>query len=179
MLEMAPLGAFSSKNLATTISPWIVTLDALERFRVAGTHTFGRAAAYLQPKQQLGHFSVQLQVDLEVDGSSTTMCKSQLEWLSWSFQDMIAHQTVNGCNLNSGDLLASGTVSGSVPGSNGCLLEMTGGKRPVKLSDGKFRRYLEDGDGVRLTGWAGKLGSDSCVGFGECFGVLQPAVKRR
>ena len=90
---------------------------------------------------------------------------------------MIAHQTINGCKLNDGDILATGTISGSEKGTNGCLFEITGGKRPLEIAEGKQRLYLEDGDGVRLTGWAGELGSDACVGFGECFGVLEPAIQ--
>jgi len=90
---------------------------------------------------------------------------------------MIAHQTINGCAIRSGDLLATGTVSGSEEGTLGCLLEMTkGGKAPIKLKSGRQRTYLEDGDAIRLTGWAGELGSETCVGFGENVGQLQSAI---
>jgi fumarylacetoacetase len=177
VLEMNPLGPLNGKSAGTSISPWIVTADALEPFRVAGTQQNDRPAPYLQPKDELNHYAVNLQVDLTVGSSSTTVCKSRLDWLYWGFRDMIAHQTINGCCVNSGDMLATGTVSGSDQGTNGCLFEVTGGKRPLKIADGKERLYLEDGDGVRLNGWAGELGSDACVGFGDCFGVLEPAIQ--
>lgn len=91
---------------------------------------------------------------------------------------MIAHQTINGCPLTPGDFLATGTISESQKGTHGCLLEATkGGKEVVTLSDGSSRTYLVDGDAVRLSGWAGELGSDECVGFGECFGVLEAALE--
>jgi fumarylacetoacetase len=177
-LEMNPLGPFSGKSAATTISPWIVTVDALEPFRVPIQVREIPEAPYLRSSDNRGHYDVNLSVDLiELSGSASTLCKSKLEWMYWTFKDMVAHQTINGCAIRSGDLLATGTVSGREEGTLGCLLEVTrGGKQSVKLSSGRERRYLEDGDSIRLTGWAGELGSDSCVGFGESFGKLEPAI---
>jgi fumarylacetoacetase len=176
--EMQPLGPFNGKSAATTISPWIVTVDALEPFLVASQEREVPEAAYLKTDDKLAQYAVNLNVDLiEPSGSSTTTCKSKLEWMYWTFKDMIAHQTINGCAIRSGDLLATGTVSGREPGTLGCLLEETrGGKQTVKLSSGAERRYLEDGDAIRMTGWAGELGSDSCVGFGESYGRIEPAL---
>lgn len=177
-LEMNPLGPFTGKSTATTISPWIVTVDALEPYKAPLPEGELSEAPYLRNADKQSHYAMDLQVGLtDSDGTESVLCKSRLEWLYWSFRHMIAHQTINGCAIRSGDLLATGTVSGREEGTLGCLLESTkGGKQNVKLSGGKERKYLEDGDTVRLTGWAGELGSDSCVGFGECSGKLEPAV---
>jgi fumarylacetoacetase len=177
-LEMNPLGPFNGKSTATTISPWIVTVDALEPFRAPVQDREIPEAPYLQSSDKQSHYAVNLRVDLiEPSNSESTLCSSRLEWMYWTFKDMIAHQTINGCAIRTGDLLATGTVSGREEGTLGCLLEATrGGKQSVRLLSGEQRRYLEDGDSVRLTGWAGELGSDACVGFGESFGRLEPAL---
>ena len=168
-LEMNPLGPFNGKSLGTSISPWIVTADALEAYRVEGTKKDSAVAPYLQSNRKASHYSVRLGVDIEAEGASTTICQSQLDWLYWSVEDMIAHQTINGCPLNAGDILATGTVSGSQKGSHGCLLEITkGGKEPIDLKKGGQRTYLQDGDAVRLTG----VTPDGIVGFGFCYGQL-------
>jgi fumarylacetoacetase len=177
-LEMNPLGPFNGKSTATTISPWIVTVDALEPFRAPVQERDIPEAPYLRSKDQQSHYAVNLRADLiEASGTESTLCNSRLEWVYWTFKDMIAHQTINGCSIRSGDLLATGTVSGREAGTLGCLLEVTrGGKQTVRLASGEQRSYLEDGDSVRLTGWAGELGSDTCVGFGESFGKLESAL---
>lgn len=171
--EMNPLGPFNGKSFGTSISPWIVTLDALEPFRTASPVRELTPAAYLRNKQERAHFAIQLGADIEADDQRYTVCQSRFEWMYWTVSDMIAHQTINGCPLNAGDLLATGTVSGSTPNSHGCLLELTkGGKDPVTLGSGKIRRYLEDGDIVRLTGVAGDVGTQNFIGFGSCYGKL-------
>jgi fumarylacetoacetase len=177
-LEMNPLGPFNGKSAATTISPWIVTADALQPFTSAVQHRENPEAPYLKGSQSNTHYAVDLRVDLqEESGPTTTLCNSNLNLMYWTFKDMIAHQTINGCAINSGDILATGTVSGSDEKSLGCLLELTsGGKKTVKLASGSERIYLDDGDIVRVTGWAGTLGSDACVGFGECVGKLEAAL---
>ncbi|ETN38878.1 fumarylacetoacetase [Cyphellophora europaea CBS 101466] len=202
-LEMPPLGPLNGKSFGTTLSPWVVPMQALEPFRCSGAarREEGKGAggggveqpvAYLRSEvgaEALGpHFRIDLQVDLfpgfheqarqglgeAVEG--VTVCRSRLDTLAYGFRDLVVHQTVNGCALRTGDLLATGTVSGSEEGSLGCLMEMTkGGKQTLKLGNGEQRVYLEDGDGVRLTGWAGELGTVECVGFGEAWGVLLPA----
>lgn len=177
-LEMNPLGPFVSKSSASTISPWIVTMDALDPFLVPEKAKEGPISSYLKSNNPLAQYQVNLRAELiDETGSTSTLCNSQLSWLHWTFRDMIAHQTINGCAIRSGDLLASGTVSGASEGTQGCLLEMTkGGKLPITLPNEKQRTYLEDGDAIRLTGWAGELGSDTCVGFGESFGRIEPAI---
>lgn len=174
-LEMNPLGPFNGKSLGTSISPWIITADALEPFRAASVAKEETVAPYLQSSSKKSHYAIQLNAEIEADGVRTTVCQSRFEWLYWNVNDMIAHQTINGCPLNAGDILATGTVSGSERGSHGCLLEATkGGKQPFKLKKGEERTYLKDNDAVRLTGWAGNPGSSEMVGFGQCFGRLLP-----
>ena len=172
-LEMDPLGPLNGKSVGTTISPWLVTREALEPFAVPGPKKDRAPAPYLDDGKEKNAYSVNLRVDVEAAGSSTTVCNSNLQCLYWNFRDMIAHQTVNGCSLRTGDILATGTVTGSADEERGCLLESTkGGKQSFQLTDGASRTYLIDGDAVAITGWAGKLGSAECVGFGECFGTL-------
>jgi fumarylacetoacetase len=170
-LEMMPLGPLNGKNFGTSISPWIVTLDALEAFRTEGAKHEEAIASYLADPQT-GSYSVDLTVEIIAQGSKTVTCRSNLgKSLYWNFRQMLAHQTVGGCSLETGDLLASGTVSGESEDARGCLLETTsGGKNPVILQDGTSRTYLENGDTVRLTGLAGPG-----VGFGDCIGALKPA----
>lgn len=181
-LEMPPLGPFNGKSFGTSISPWIVTIDALEAFRVAAPTKNPVPASYLRSSsagEKKSHFAIQLKAAIEVDGCKpVTVCESKFEWLYWTIGEMIAHQTINGCPLNAGDILATGTVSGSTVDSHGCLLEITkGGKNPVALGDDISRTYLQDGDAVRLSGVAGTWGSDEFIGFGSCYGRLQESIR--
>lgn len=172
-LEMNPLGPFNGKSFGTSVSPWVVTADALEPYRVAGPKKDLPGAPYLRSASNKTHYSVQLKVDIVADGVPSTVCESRLEWLYWTVNEMIAHQTINGCPLNPGDILATGTVSGSNSGTYGCLLETTkGGKLPITLKSGAQRTYLVDGDAVRLTGFAGSSELSDVVGFGQCYGML-------
>lgn len=172
-LEMDPLGPFNGKSFGTTVSPWVVTLDALEPFEVPGVTREIPNCSYLDDKKEKNSYALNLDVTLISAGTATTLCKSKLEWLYWTFRDMVAHQTINGCSIRPGDMLATGTVSGSTEGSHGCLLESTrGGKQSVQLVGGGSRTFLENQDVVRMTGWAGEVGSPSCVGFGDCWGTL-------
>ena len=171
---MNPLGPFNGKSFGTTVSPWVVTTDALETFRTKPPPRQKAVTSYLDDPVESSSYLMQLRAEIVHNSTSTTVCESQLEWLYWNFRHLVAHQTINGCAIQSGDILATGTVSGPEPGTFGCLLEATkGGKQAVKMSDGSERRALMDGDGVRLSGWSGKLGSDECVGFGECFGIIK------
>jgi fumarylacetoacetase len=167
---MMPLGPISGKNFGTSISPWIVTLDALEAFRTEGAKREEAVAPYLSTPET-GSYSVDLTVEIISHGKSTVTCHSNLgKSLYWNFRQMLAHQTLSGCSLETGDILASGTVSGESEDARGCLLESTwNGKTPLVLQDGTSRTYLEDGDTVRLTGLAGEG-----VGFGDCIGVIKP-----
>jgi len=173
--EYVPLGPFNSKTFATSISPWIVTLDALEPFRVAGPAQEPPPLPYLT--QGARHaFDIALEVGLKPRGGErTTICRTNLRHLYWSMAQQVAHHTVAGCNLRVGDLLGSGTVSGSEPGSWGSLLELTwNGQRPLGLNGAITRSFLEDGDEVVLTGWC--QGKGYRVGFGEVRGEILPAA---
>jgi fumarylacetoacetase len=187
--EYQPLGPFLAKNFATTVSPWVVTLDALEPFRVpAFVRPAGDPAplAYLASEQQTlaGGFDVWLEVQLSSDLMRESGCppvtvsRSNLSILYWTFAQLLAHHTCNGCNLQPGDLLASGTVSGPSDESRGCLLERTWrGTTPIELPTGEMRRFLEDGDEVVMRGWCERAGYRR-IGLGECRGVVLPAVAR-
>lgn len=165
---MMPLGPFNGKSLGTTLSPWIVTLDALEPFRAKAASQNAVRPTYLQDSSR-STYSITLQVDI-ITESASTIGTCPLENLYWTPRQMIAHSVSSGSALRTGDILATGTISGSEEGSHGCLLESTeGGTRPVRLVDGSERAFLEDGDVVRITALAG--GVDG-VGFGECVGRL-------
>ena len=185
--EYQPLGPFLGKSFATTMSPWIVTLDALEPFRAALAE---RPEGDPRPLDYLDEGSAHLRSGfalwLEVRLSTARMREQGMEPvrisrtsftnLYWSCAQLLAHHTSNGCNLRPGDLLASGTVSGSEKQNRGCLLELTWrGTEPLELSSGETRRYLEDGDEVLMRGTGTREGFAS-IGFGECRGVVLPAV---
>lgn len=173
--EAQPLGVFVSKSHRTSISPWIVTLDALEPFRVAGPTQLPEPLPYLAQHGER-NFDVQMQASLRPSGQerASVICRTNLKALYWSFAQQVAHHTSTGCNLEPGDLLGTGTVSMSGPGAQGCLYEATrDGREAIPLENGGGRTYLEDGDEVVLTAWA--QGSGYRVGFGECRGVVEPA----
>jgi fumarylacetoacetase len=183
--EYQPLGPFLSKNFASTLSPWIVTLEALAPFRTA----LQRPADDPQPLTYLdssdnrtrGAFDIQLQVELQTSsmrGASmpgVSICRTSYRHAYWTVAQMVAHHTVNGCNLQPGDLFGSGTLSGPTAGEAGALIELTeGGKLPITLPNGERRVWLEDGDRVTLRGWCERPGA-ARIGFGECSGtVLEP-----
>lgn len=173
-LEMNPLGPFNGKNFSTFISPWIVTLDALQRFQTLAPPRMAPIAEFLDdPKAS--NYCIDLEVKLTRNGISSTICKVDFQTMYWTFRHMLAHHTVGGCGLRTGDLVASGTVSGKEDEEHGCLLELTkNGKTPWKLSDGSELRYLEDGDVVMLTGVVGSPSSG--VGFGACEGTIRHAA---
>jgi fumarylacetoacetase len=172
-LEMNPLGPFAGKSFGTSISPWIITPDALAPYRVAAPSKEIMLAPYLQHSSREGSYAIEMKAAIEAQGITTDVCKSQFQWLYWTMADMIAHQTINGCPLNAGDILATGTVSGNKEGTLGCLLEITkGGKQSLKLQEGIERIYLHDGGAVRLTATAGEVGSPEYVGFGSCYGMV-------
>jgi fumarylacetoacetase len=174
--EYVPLGPFLAKNFATTISPWVVTLDALEPFRTAGPKQDPAPLPYLRSPGDWA-FDIRLEVLLQ----SATMnrphvvCRSNAKYLYWNVCQQLAHHTVNGCNLRTGDLLASGTISGPTPDSYGSMLELAWkGTKPVALPNGEKRVFLQDGDRVTLTGWC--QGPGYRVGFGEATGRVLPAL---
>jgi fumarylacetoacetase len=184
--EYQPLGPFLAKSFATTVSPWIVTLEALAPFRAEWT----RPAADPQPLPYLespanrarGALDVQLEAWLETEpmraaGSGPAhLSRSSLQHAYWTIAQMVTHHTVNGCNLQPGDLLGTGTQSGPTPEEAGSLLELSdAGKRPIELPNGETRTFLQDGDRVILRGWCEKPGF-ARIGFGECRGTVLPAV---
>ena len=168
--EYQPLGPFLGKNFCTSLSPWVVPLEALEPFRVVGPTQEPPVLPYLQTAAP-GHFDLTLDVFLASNEfPETRISRSNAKFLYWNFAQMLAHHTVGGCPLRVGDLLGSGTISGPTPDSLGCLLEMTqGGKTPLQLGSTE-RRYLLDGDTVTLRGFAGEGGRR--VGFGEVRGKV-------
>jgi fumarylacetoacetase len=173
--EYVPLGPFLGKNFGSTISPWIVTLDALQPFRVKGPDQFPQVLPYLVANGEK-NFDISLEVLIKPEQSDeTTVSRSNFKYMYWNVCQQLAHHTVNGCNVQVGDLYASGTISGPSPGSFGSMLELTwNGQRPMHLADGTERKFINDGDTVVLRGHAEKDGVR--IGFGECRGKILPAL---
>ncbi|MFN3839651.1 MAG: fumarylacetoacetase [Cyclobacteriaceae bacterium] len=173
--EYVPLGPFLSKNFGSTISPWIVTLDALEPFRVAGPEQKPGVLPYLKTSG-LKNFDIHLEVSLQPsDGEAVIICRSNTKYLYWNINQQLAHHTINGCNIQVGDLYASGTISGPTPDSYGSLLELAwNGTKPLPMPDGNKRTFIEDGDTVILRAYAEREGVR--IGFGECKGTILPAI---
>ncbi len=169
--EYQPLGPFLGKNFASSMSPWVVTLDALEPFRTTGPMQSPAVLPYLQSSGKRT-FDLHLEVAIQPEAApETVVCRSNFKYLYWNVCQQVAHHTVNGCNLKVGDVMASGTISGAAPDSFGSLLELTwGGKNPLVLAGGSERRFLQDGDTVIMRGWGDKAGIR--VGFGEVVGKL-------
>ena len=180
--EYQPLGPFLSKSFATSISPWIVTLEALAPYRLP----FTRDADEPQPLPYLdsehnraaGAFDIQLKITLatpamrEAELPAHTICQTSYRHAYWTLAQLITHHTVNGCNLQAGDLLGSGTLSGPEPHQLAAMLEITqGGKIPLTLPNGEQRIFLEDGDQVTLRGWCATKDA-ARIGFGECIGTV-------
>jgi fumarylacetoacetase len=176
--EYIPLGPFNAKNFGTTISPWVVLIDALQPYRSEGLEPGNRESLlpYLREREAANCFDIRLDVEVKNEsGKATHILSTNATNLLFSFPQMVTHHTITGCNLNTGDLLGSGTISGKIPGSEGSLLEYTnGGKKPFDLADGSKRIFLEDGDEVTLRAVAGQEGS--YVGFGPCVGNILPAL---
>ncbi len=173
--EYVPLGPFLSKNFGSTISPWIVTLDAMEPFRSAGPDQLPHVLPYLAFEGPR-NFDIALEVFIQPEKSApTTVCRSNFKYMYWNMAQQLAHHTVNGCNLQVGDLYASGTISGPSPGSYGSMLELSwNGQRPLHMPDGTDRKFILDGDTVTIKGHAEKDGIR--IGFGECIGKILPAI---
>lgn len=174
--EYVPLGPFLSKSFGSVISPWIVTLEALEPFRVAGPVQDIEVLPYLQFKGEKS-FDINLEVLLRPDGSdAVSVCRSNFRYLYWNMSQQLAHQTVNGCNINVGDMYASGTISGPTPDSYGSLLELTWkGTKPIDFPGGIQRKFIEDNDTVIMRAFAEKDGLR--IGFGEARTRILPAIK--
>jgi fumarylacetoacetase len=173
--EYVPLGPFLAKNFGTSISPWVVPLEALEPFRVSGPRQDPKPLPYLQAADP-GAYDIHLEVMLQgakMDRPQR-ICTSNFKYMYWSMAQQLAHHTVNGCNLRPGDLLASGTISGPTPDSFGSMLELAWkGTKPLTFPNGETRVFLQDGDRVTMTGWC--QGNGYRVGFGEVTGTVLPA----
>ncbi|MGP8216184.1 MAG: fumarylacetoacetase [Bacteroidia bacterium] len=174
--EYVPLGPFLAKNFASTISPWIVTLDALEPFRVKAPEQQPEVLPYLQHAQGNTAIDINLEVWLQPERTEPLkICSSNYKYMYWTMDQQLAHHTINGCNIKVGDLMASGTISGPTPDSYGSLLELTwGGANPIKFPNGIERKYLEDGDTVIINGYAQK--GNVRIGFGEARATVLPAA---
>ena len=177
--EYRPLGPFLSKNFATTISPWVVPLAALEPFRRPGPPQSPEPLDYLRDDSDWA-FDIHLAATLQSEAMRVAgmpplvITRTNFRHLYWSMPQQLAHHTINGCAVRPGDLLASGTISGPMPDSRGSLLELTwGGAQPLELPTGETRRFLEDGDRLALTGWC--QGDGYQVGFGEAAATVRAA----
>jgi fumarylacetoacetase len=180
--EYQPLGPFLGKSFASTMSPWIVTLEALAPFRCAAFARSGDQPAPLpylseESDQKNGNYDIQLEVHIRTRKMPRPhrLSRSNFRHSYWTLAQVVAHQASNGCNLRPGDLLGSGTISGPTPDALGAMLEMTqGGKNPLSLPGGESRAFLEDGDEVILRG---RCERDGCIpiGFGDAAGLIKPA----
>ncbi|WKS94831.1 fumarylacetoacetase [Riemerella columbina] len=174
--EYVPLGPFLGKNFCSSISPWVVTLEALAPFRTASPKQAPEVLPYLQ-YQGDKNFDIQLEVYLQPEHSETQnlICQSNFKYMYWNMAQQLAHHTINGCNVEVGDMYASGTISGKDPHSFGSMLELTWrGQTPLTLADGSQRKFIENGDTVTMKGFAEKDGIR--VGFGEVSTKVLPEL---
>lgn len=174
--EYQPLGPFLSKNFATTISPWVVTFEALQEFKCNNTKQEPQPLPYLRHDDQF-NFDINLEVQYKPSQMSDakTICKSNFKHLYWTVKQMLAHHTVTGCNMNPGDLLGTGTISGPTPDSFGCMMELSWKcEKPIQFGENNLSRvFIEDGDEVIMRGHC--QGKGYRVGFGECSGLVLPS----
>jgi fumarylacetoacetase len=177
--EYQPLGPFLGKSFATTISPWIVTMDALAPFAVEGPTQEPAPLEYLheeEPRSYAIALEVQLQTQKmrEKGVAPQTISQANFERMYWSVAQQLAHATVNGAVAAPGDLFASGTISGDAPGTQGSFIELSwNGERPLQLGDGETRAFLDDGDEITLRGWCERSGARR-IGFGVAQGRIVP-----
>jgi len=174
--EYIPLGPFLAKNFATSISPWIITMEALEPFKCKSPEQEPKPFDYLNNKKDC-NYDINLEIHLKAENMSEShiISKTNYNYLYWNMAQQIAHHTVTGCNLRTGDLLASGTISGPEKDNRGSMLELSwNGKEPIGLPNGEKRTFLEDGDIVTLKGWC--KGKGYRIGFGDCKGTILPSA---
>ena len=176
--EYVPLGPFLAKNFASSISPWIVTMDALMPFKTESPEQSPTPLPYLQQKNKTT-FDINLQIGIAPEGAAeTVVSRTNFKYMYWTMAQQLAHHTVNGCRVNSGDMMGSGTISGSTPDSFGSMLELTwGGKNPIKLNDGSERKFIQDGDTVTIKGYCEN--ESVRIGFGECSSKLLPVYQKK
>ena len=175
--EYVPLGPFTAKNFGTTISPWIVTLEALEPFRVMGPHQEPAVLSYLKdPCTKGASYDIHLEVQLLNDSLKAphVLSRGNFKYMYWSMRQQLVHHTVTGCSMQPGDLLGSGTISGPDADSYGSLIEITtNGAKPITLENGQTRTFIEDGDYISMIGYC--QGKGYRIGFGPCIGKILPA----
>lgn len=173
--EYVPLGPFLSKNFGSSMSPWIVTMEALEPFRVETPTQEPEVLPYLKFEGKK-NFDIHLEVEIVPEnGQGKTVSRSNFKYMYWNMAQQLAHHTVNGCNICIGDLYASGTISGPTPDSYGSMLEISWqGKKPIQMPDGTERKFIIDNDTVVMKGYCEKEGVR--IGFGECSGKILPAL---
>ncbi|MGK7388998.1 MAG: fumarylacetoacetase [Candidatus Cyclobacteriaceae bacterium M2_1C_046] len=173
--EYVPLGPFLAKNFASSISPWIVTIDALKPFRVEGPEQKPEVLPYLKYSGKR-NFDINLQVAIQSENAEEkTVCNTNFKHMYWNVNQQLAHHTINGCNLQVGDMYASGTISGKDESSYGSMLELTWkGTKPITMPDGSERKFIEDGDTVIMRGFA--QGEGYRIGFGEVRSKILPAL---
>lgn len=175
--EYQPLGPFLAKNFGTTISPWVVTMDALEPFIIDNIKQEPAPLPYLTQNFPFT-FDIVLQVGIQAENMTTptTVCTSNMKNLYWTLAQQLAHHSITGCNMTTGDLLATGTISGKTPDSYGSMLELSWrGSKPVPLDNGDTRKFIQDGDTVVMTAYC--QGDNHMIGFGECSGKILPALQ--
>jgi fumarylacetoacetase len=176
--EYVPLGPFLAKNFATSISPWIVTMDALEPFRTKGPKQDPTPLPYLQQNGKYA-YDINLEVAIEPEKvEPTIVSKSNFKYMYWSMSQQLAHHTSNGCRVNSGDMMGSGTISGPTPNSFGSMLELTwNGKNPIAMADGSERKFINDNDTIIMKGFC--KNNEVRIGFGEVSSKLLPPFVRK
>lgn len=172
--EYIPLGPFLAKSFASSISPWVVTMEALEPFRIQGPEQEPNVLSYLEYSGKK-NYDIKLEVALQPEnGEETTISTSNFKYMYWNMAQQLAHHTMNGCNLNVGDMMGSGTISGKSPDSYGSMLELSwAGQKPIQLNDGSERKFINDNDTVIMRGYCDK--DNKRVGFGEVRTKLLPA----
>lgn len=175
--EYVPLGPFLGKNFGSAISPWVITLDALAPFRVPGPKQETELLPYLK-FQGDNHYDIQLDVYIKPEHQQPFLVsKSNYKYLYWNMAQQLAHHTINGCNINPGDMMASGTISGPAPESYGSLLELGwNGTKPLQMPDGSERKFLNDNDTIIIKGYCEKEGLR--IGFGEVSTMILPVVQQ-
>ena len=176
--EYVPLGPFNAKTFASEVSPWIVTMDALAPFKTACPTQEPKPLAYLDEKATDNSFDINLSVELlpEDSDSATVVCETNFKYMYWSMAQQLTHHTITGCKVEVGDMMGSGTISGPTPDSYGSMLEIAwNATKPVTLTGGATRSFIEDGDTVIMKGYSEKDGIR--VGFGEVRGKVLPAIQ--
>lgn len=176
--EYVPLGPFNAKTFASSISPWIVTMQALEPFKTSSPVQQPQPLAYLREDHHSNSYDINLSVEIKTEHAQQAELISQtnFKYMYWSMAQQLTHHTIAGCNVQVGDLMGSGTISGPTPDSYGSLLEISwNATQPLTLSNGEQRSFIQDGDTLIMKGYCQKAGLR--IGFGEVSGQILPAVE--